>query len=161
MVIPKNTASIRQMDGSICLIHPRLGYSVTTLNPQSKECRLAVTYKWHPHPNSYLLYKALLFLKAVSFSSCFLSRYHPITKPMGTKMFTHCSRTSVTNLLMVPVEIRRSFCHFLSGGFHTVIFTLEVKRQHVNHWQSHNSYYRSLASCWKYGIVGAFLHAAS
>lgn len=52
---------------------------------------------------SYLLYKALLFLNAVSFLSCCLSRYHPTTKPMGTKIFTQCSRASATKLTMIPV----------------------------------------------------------
>lgn len=52
--------------------------------------------------SSYLLYSALLFLNAVSFWSCCLSRYHPITKPMGTNMCAQFTLFGNANLTMVP-----------------------------------------------------------
>lgn len=65
---------------------------------------------------SHLLNKRLLFLKAVSFSSCFLSKYHPITKPMGTNIFTQCSLASAMRFTMIPNKTERPLKHYKAAN---------------------------------------------
>lgn len=80
---------------------PWIQHSSLSLNSRIT-WEVCFVFIWWTVTHSYLPYKALLFLKAVNFWSCCLSRYHPMTKPVGTNMCAQYWRAKAAKFTMVP-----------------------------------------------------------